>query len=183
MKQADVVDLRRGHGGPAAGPGAGAGRAQDGGGRRRRRPPRAGRPIRRPGLGAGLCQVRMLTALGVWDASGSRTPSRSAKSWSPTARPASRPRLSRCISMPQEVGADGAGPYRREPPYPRRAVCGGGAAAESGIDRAGRGDDRWRSKRAAPWRPLANGEQIRAALAIAADGREFAAARRRWASA
>ena len=88
---------------------------------------RAGPEVRWPGLGPGLCQCA--------DADGAGGVGRI---WTPHAQPIreilvtdgkpGQPASPFSLHFDAaEVGADGAGPYRREPPYPRRAVCGGGA--------------------------------------------------------
>ncbi len=75
--------------------------------------------------------------------------------------------------MPQEVGADSLGPYRREPAYPRRALCGGRTRHQNlQLVGAGRGEKPDGGKRSAQQSVLADGREICAALAIAADGRE-----------
>jgi 2-octaprenyl-6-methoxyphenol hydroxylase len=114
--------------------------------------------------------VRMLTALGVWEA------------LAPHAQPireilvtdgqAGKPASPFSLHFDaQEVGAESSGPYRREPAYPRRAVPGGGTPAQSGTDRAGIGQKPHDRGGGAIAR-LQDGSEIAAPLVIAADGRE-----------
>ncbi len=146
MKHADVGDLRRRAWWPAAGPGPGPGRPEDRGGRRRCRPRRCWTPNFDGRVSAlAYASVRMLTALGVWEHL-APTPSRSTRSWSPTARPGQPASPFSLHFDAGEIGRGRAGPYRREPAYPRRALCRRGAHAQSDADRARCASNRWRSK-------------------------------------
>ena len=83
--------------------------------------------------------VRMLRALGVWE--GLAAHAQPIREILVTDGKPGQPASPFSLHFDAaEVGADGAGPYRREPPHPRRAVCGGGRARQSGIDRASRGE-------------------------------------------
>ena len=173
MRQVDVLISGGGMVGLPLALASGPGRAEDPGGRRRAPCQGPGARIRWPGLGAGLCQCA--DADGRWGSGKAwrRMPNPSAKSWSPTARRESRPRPSRCISMPRRLAPTAWAIS------PRTVISAPRCMRRWGVRQSGAGWRRplWQSvtvNAGGAVVRLGDGEEIAAALVIAADGRDSA---------